>query len=264
MANYRYPGPISGDIWPGVLQNGTLALTLMPPPGPICSEAEPYAEAALAKKPEQRAEPDLSHLFTSCLNPEMGLSDEDFQEAATSLNAEIAAIKVVAEVETSGKAFDEYGRPRILYERHYFHRLTDGKYSKKHSDISSATSGGYGKFSSQYSKLERAYELDQDAALRSASWGRFQIMGNNFQAAGFSSAAWFVLAMTQSESAHLMAFTSFVQSNKSMLTALRDKDWAAFAASYNGPNYKDNQYDTKMEAAYKRLTEKPIGAGAKP
>jgi len=263
MANYRLPGPITGGLWPGALQDGTLALTLMPPPGPICSEAEPYAEA-LAKKPESRADPDLSYLFTSCFNPEMGLRDEDYQEAATSLNVEIAAIKAVAEVETSGKAFDENGRPRILYERHYFHRLTDGKYSKKHPDISNATSGGYGKFSSQYPKLERAYELDRDAVLRSASWGRFQIMGNNFQAAGFTSVAWFVLAMTQSESAHLKAFTSFVQSNKSMHTNLRDKDWAAFAASYNGPNYKDNQYDTKMEAAYKRLTDKPASAREKP
>ncbi|MDD4881534.1 MAG: N-acetylmuramidase domain-containing protein [Gallionellaceae bacterium] len=70
-----------------------------------------------------------------------------------------------------------------MYERHYFHRLTNGKYSKKHPDISNSLSGGYGKFSAQYGKLERAFNLDPEAALKSASWGRFQIMGNNHQAA---------------------------------------------------------------------------------
>lgn len=92
--------------------------------------------------------------------------------------------------------------------------------------FSNAKQGGYGKFSAQYAKLEEAYRLAPEAALRSASWGRFQIMGANFKAAGFTSVEAFVLAMSRAESEHLKAFTHFVMSNKAMLSALREHDWA--------------------------------------
>ena len=147
------------------------------------------------------------------------------------------------------------GRPRILFERHYFHRLTSGRYDKKHGRISARLSGGYGKFSVQYAKLEEAYGLAPDAALRSASWGRFQIMGNNHRAAGFATVDAFVEAMMQSEVAQLNAFVSFVASDKTMLSALRRKDWAAFAKAYNGAGYRKNLYDEKLEAAYQRLSQ---------
>jgi len=129
--------------------------------------------------------------------------------------------------------------------------LTGGKYDQTHPDISNGAPGGYGKFSAQYPKLERAYALDRDAALRSASWGRFQIMGSNYRAAGFSSVAAFVQAMTKSESEHLKAFVSFVKDKPVRVRALQEKDFAKFAAHYNGAGYKG--YDVKLEAAYKRL-----------
>jgi len=206
----------------------------------------------LRETPGKPVEPDLGFLFMQCSNPGRGLTSEDFESAAVALDVEIAVIKAVAEVETAGNAFDDDGRPRILYERHYFHRLTFGEYSIKYPDISNSTSGGYGKFSAQYGKLEIAYKLNADAALCSASWGRFQIMGENYKSAGFESVTEFVRAMTISESEHLHAFTNFVKSGKFMHKALQDKDWAGFAKRYNGPKYKDNQYDKKMEAAYEK------------
>ena len=78
-------------------------------------------------------------------------------------------------------------------------------------------------------------------------------MGDNFKAAGFASVEAFVLAMARSEAEHLMAFTRFVKNNKRMLAALRKHDWAAFAAAYNGPGYRKNSYDTKLEAAHRRF-----------
>jgi hypothetical protein len=53
------------------------------------------------------------------------------------------------------------------------------------------------------------------------------------------------------EGEHLKAFATFV-SNAGLLPALKKKDWAAFAASYNGPEYKQNQYDTKLAQAYEK------------
>jgi hypothetical protein len=244
----------------GSLNDGTLALFRTPPPDPVCSSLDFYKELIPTKKtiPPQS----VWFLFMSCLNPERGLDDKSYQAAANELKVEVAAIMAVAEVETSGNAFDQEGRPRVLYERHYFHRLTNGKYSKKHPDISNSLSGGYGKFSAQYGKLERAFNLDSEAALKSASWGRFQIMGNNHQAAGYDTVESFVLAMTKSETEHLRAFITFIKNNPALLKALREKRWSDFASGYNGSSYKNNAYDTKLEAAYKRFSQPAASTGA--
>lgn len=264
MSNCRIPGPICGsEDWPS-LADGTLSLWLAPLPGPLHADPWrplPWLVGALGGMPGAGA---LDFLFRMCLNPAMGLGDADYEKVARALGAEVAAIKAVAEVETSGKAFDDDGRPRILYERHYFHRLTRGRYSRRNPDISNPRQGGYGKFRDQYPKLERAYALDKSAALKSASWGRFQIMGANHAAAGFATVEEFVLAMTRSEAKHLEAFACFVKSNRTMLKALRGRDWAGFAAAYNGSNYRANAYDEKLKAAYARHAKAAGGADGVP
>jgi N-acetylmuramidase-like protein len=217
----------------------------------IASDAMPRLRDAAATQPQPAADPTI--LFTARLQPTRGLSDADFGRAAAALGAEIAAVQAVAEVETAGNAFDDRGRPRILFERHYFHRLTGGRFDAAHAAISDPTAGGYGKFSEQYGKLHEAYALDADAALRSASWGRFQIMGDNCRAAGHLSVREFVVALTQTEAAHLDAFVAFVCSDKAMAEALRKKDWATFARRYNGPGYAKNDYDGKLKRAYERF-----------
>lgn len=154
MADYRIPGPIRNERQPWSLDDGTTTRRLMPSPGVICGESPLYPTLETRALLNPKGEPDLNFLFTQCRNPVVGLTEADFKNAADSLNVEIAAIKAVADVETRGKAFDENGRPRILFERHYFSRLTSGIYSKTHPRISNATAGGYGKFSVQYEKLE--------------------------------------------------------------------------------------------------------------
>jgi len=263
MAGYRLPGPVCGEQQPWSLLDGTLALWRLPAPGPVCVASSVFrASAPLVVD----AATDMSYLFRSCLNPARGISDEAYAAAATSLGVDVATIKAVADVETSGDAFDALGRPRILFERHYFHRLTSGRFDLTHARVSAKSSGGYGKFSAQYGKLEEAYALDADAALRSASWGRFQIMGDNFIAAGFSSSQDFVKAMTQSEEAQLRAFVSFVRSRSAMAEALRKRHWAAFAKAYNGPGYAKNHYDAKLAASYASFdaATAPAPAASKP
>lgn len=179
------------------------------------------------------------------------LTEKDYQDAARLLGCEVAAIKAVAEVESAGGGFLADGQPKILFERHYFHKLTGGKYSAKYPDISNPSPGGYGKESQQHDKLARAAALDRNAALQSASWGKFQIMGANFKLAGFATLQLFINAMYESEAAHLMAFCNFIK-NTGLLPALKAKNWAAFARGYNGSGYAKNRYDEKMAAAYKR------------
>jgi hypothetical protein len=263
MANFRIPGPLCSSRTPWSLDDGTLPRSLTPLPGIICASSPTYPTMWLQQQRAQPGTDDLAFLFRECRNPVRGLSAEDFEAAAKTLDVDAASIQAVAEVETSGNAFDDSGRPRILFERHYFHRQTGGRYDAKHASISNARSGGYGKFSAQYTKLEEAYRLAPEAALRSASWGRFQIMGDNFKAAGYASVSEFVLAMTRAEAEHLKAFSNFVLSHKSMHAALKKQDWAAFARAYNGPGYKANKYDTKLSEAYQHYSEKQSTEGAK-
>lgn len=181
------------------------------------------------------------------------LTEEDYAEAARQLHCEVAAIKAVAYTETKRGAFDEQGRPTILYERHIFHKLTNGKYDKEYPDLSNRKAGGYGKFKEQYGKLERASKLNADAARSACSWGMFQIMGMNYREAGYASLDDFVKAMQRSEQDHLRAFVNFIQGNQALLSAIQKHEWASFARHYNGSDYKKNQYDTKIATAYARF-----------
>lgn len=188
-------------------------------------------------------------------SPSKGIPDSDYQSAAESLGVDVASIKAIVAVETPRGAFDSMGRPTILFERHYFHKLTGGAYDATYPSISNSSSGGYGKYSAQYSKIMAALELDEDAALKSASWGAFQIMGANHTAAGHASVRDFVIAMMESESNHLKAVTRFIKSNPAMHKALKGRDWAGFAKRYNGPKYSDNKYDEKLRAKYAEFSD---------
>ncbi|HEY3589820.1 MAG TPA: N-acetylmuramidase family protein [Buttiauxella sp.] len=181
------------------------------------------------------------------------IEESDYEEAAKNLNCEVAAIKAVAKTETGsfGSYFkfqlnDDYV-PAILFERHHFHKYTNGKYDQ-YDDISNSVSGGYGAISEQYSKLVKAYTLDKKSALKSTSWGKFQILASNYAAAGYASPEDFVLALSKSEKNQLKAFVSFIEADSVLLRSIRSKDWLSFAKRYNGPKQKG--YDLKMEENY--------------
>lgn len=177
--------------------------------------------------------------------------DGPWRAAAAQLGCELAAIKAVAEVESRGEAFMPDGRPPILFERHVFSRRTGGRFDEQYPGISNRDPGGYAGGPAEYDRLLDAITLDARAALESASWGRFQIMGFNFRACGFASVEVMVSAMLDSEAAQLDAFVAFVRFH-GLDRHLRTHDWAAFARGYNGPAFARNRYDEKMAAAYAR------------
>lgn len=187
-----------------------------------------------------------------CWHPGATLTDADFRAAATTLGCEKEAIQAVAIVETRAAANDDVGRPTILFERHKFRGFTNGAYNATHPDLS-GSQGGYGRFNAQYDKLRRAATLNEEAALKSASWGAFQIMGFNFATAGYGTVSAFVDAMIGSQANQLNAFVSLVGADSGMKNAIIAKDWARFALLYNGPDYTKNNYDTKMATEYNNL-----------
>lgn len=189
------------------------------------------------------------------------LTEADFRAAATALGCETEAIQAVAIVETKRAAHDEMGRPTILFERHKFRDATNRAYNTTHSDLS-GPQGGYGTFSAQYGKLYRAATLNEDAALRSASWGAFQIMGFNYATAGYGTVAAYVDAMIGSQANQLKAFVAHVRAESGLRNAIIKKDWATFARLYNGKDYAINNYDTKMKNEYDRLVRARTGTNS--
>jgi hypothetical protein len=156
----------------------------------------------------------------------------------------------VLSVETSGFGYLPDRRPKILFERHIFSRLTGGRYDTQDPDISQPTAGGYGPAGShQYDRLNAAIQLDEAAALKSASWGLGQIMGENFSAAGYTSVDAMVNDMVTSEDSHLRAMMSFIGAHN-LVRPLMDHNWPSFARCYNGPNYAANNYDGLLDRFY--------------
>ncbi|MBB3035273.1 N-acetylmuramidase domain-containing protein [Alteriqipengyuania lutimaris] len=182
------------------------------------------------------------------------LEAADFERPARSLRCSVPALRAVAQVESAGGGYQRDGRPKILFERHWFHRHTGGKHSQSHSDISWPSWGGYAGGAREYDRLARAIALDREAALKSASWGAFQIMGFNHREVGFDDVDSFVAAMVENSGRQLDAFVEFIKS-KRLDDELRRLDWKGFARIYNGKYYWKNKYDEKMARAYRDFSE---------
>jgi hypothetical protein len=188
------------------------------------------------------------------------LTEEDYKRAAASLCCSVAAIKAVAEVEAPGSGFLPDGRPKILFERHIFRRqliqqqVNTAVIEEEFPGLCNRKPGGYEGGEYEHIRLDRAVRIHRDAALKSCSWGRFQIMGFNWRATGAKSLQDFVNAMYRSEAAQLEAFTNFLfaEGLDDEMAALK---WAEFAERYNGPAYRKNRYDTKLAAAYKKFSQ---------
>jgi hypothetical protein len=188
------------------------------------------------------------------------ISELQFTQSAATLNVEVAAIKAIAEVESRGDGFVAPGKAKILFEPHIFWKelrakgLVPEKFTSGNQDIlyPKWKAGAYGPVSKQHDRMSRAVAINREAALRSASWGRFQIMGFNWKACGCASLEEFVAAMSANEDEHLKLFTAYIR-NRFLDDELRGHDWAGFALAYNGPMYRKNNYDTKLKEAYNKF-----------
>lgn len=209
----------------------------------------------------QTAPSGVNDFLTSCIPLYTGekITEDDYTAAASQLGCEVAAIKAVAKTESPRGAFQDFLKkkmPSILYERHYFRRLTGGIYNKSHP-VLSGDQGNYGLYSAQYKKLLEAMSLNEDAALKSCSWGKFQIMGENYKNCGYSNVKDMIKALFKNEKIQLNQFVNFIKYDPNLLSAIRAKQWTRFAKGYNGPKYYKNAYDTKMKNAYDVFNANP-------
>lgn len=224
------------------------------------------------------------------------IAESDWALVARGLACEPEVLKAIAKVESGGRsAFwrlaGGHGEqvPAILYERHYFSRQTAHVHDKAHPDVSwpvgyqtrsrlgkvdQAMHDGkvgeadvYASYATSYLRLLNAYRLDADAALRSCSWGKFQIMGANHGLCEEPDLRQFVDKMCTSEAAQIGLLAAFIRNkprawkdpkNKklgkeiSLWDAVKTKDWRAIAFNYNGPAYETHSYHTKLQSAYEQ------------
>ncbi|MGE0828687.1 MAG: N-acetylmuramidase family protein [Hyphomonadaceae bacterium] len=230
-----------------------------PPPPPVTPPPPVSPPPPLSPPPPVTPPPPpppvdfLASLRASSTAP---LTRADFEGVASRFNCEWQAVAAVAEVESGPLgAFGPDGRMIILYEPHIFSRHSGRRFDASHPTISYRSFGARPYPRSQaerWDQLAQAFALDEEAALKSASYGKFQILGQNYQICGHSTARAFVADMAQSEARQLVAFEGFVRGNN-LDGALRSLDWRAFARGYNGSAYEQTGYHTKMERAYNRL-----------
>lgn len=197
------------------------------------------------------------------------LKDSDYTAAAQRLNIPELAIRVFGAVEGLGLGFLSNGKPKILFERHrmyYYLREKKGeqfaiKMMAQRPNIVNTSPGGYQGNEAEYVRLELAKQIDVECALMSASWGQFQIMGENWKSLGYDSVQDFVSQQFESESAQLDSFIRFIEWKSgvvdtkkiTLIDALRAQNWDAVFSLYNGPNYKKLGYQAKFQKEWDHL-----------
>lgn len=195
------------------------------------------------------------------------LSEKDLQDFANNHQLELATVKAVNEVESSGKGFLLDGRPRILFEGHIFWKQLKIRgidpttlTSKKTENIlyPKWTKKYYEGGKQEYDRLEKAAGLSDDdrlhdAAYASASYGAFQIMGFHYSLLGFASVDSYVSSLYTHEREHLKTFGIFCEATN-LMRHLKSKNWKSFAKGYNGSGYAKNKYDVKLANAYAKYS----------
>ena len=194
------------------------------------------------------------------------LTNEMIRDLANRLGLEPALLKAVQVVEAAGRdGFLADGRPQILFEGHIMYKEFHKKFPdrdlgylcKKYPTVffpkwdKSKYLGGV----HEYKRLEIAKKIDEECALKSASWGMFQIMGFNFAYCGCKNVFDFVKKMEESHASQLKLMYYYMN-NTSCLKNLKEHDWAGFARKYNGPGYAENAYDQKLKNAYENFKNK--------
>jgi hypothetical protein len=191
------------------------------------------------------------------------ITNNDIASLATEVGCHPATLEAIAEVESNGFGWFDDGRIKILPEPHKFHEyLPAGKRAAAlkaglatTSYAQTKASGHYKKMTNspgpRYDMLAKWIEIDADAAFKSISVGKFQIMGFNAATCGFSGARAMFDAFVDSEVNQLRAFGRFLIKN-GLRTALKQENFARVEEVYNGGGL-NGAYAKRMKAESDKL-----------
>ena len=168
-------------------------------------------------------------------------------------------IAAVAKVESAGSGWFDSGLPKILYERHYFHKFVKKTIAWVTGFLSNPSSGGYtvdadkNGINDNWDKLAAAACIDPFGALQSVSIGSFQVMGRWYKECGYKHPLDMLWAARNSEYEHYKMLAGFIKANnlqKAFLAVSTDPATnVAFVEAYNGPAWRKNDYANKLAKA---------------
>jgi hypothetical protein len=187
------------------------------------------------------------------------LTQQNFRDAAQAYGLKSPAeLHAFVDVEAPMGGFAQNGRCIILYEPHVMSRCSGGVWDGYRPFMlasGAAVAISYPKWvpykkgkkpppgcdahpytlsqEDRWGMLAFAAEADFEAALSAASWGAFQILGENHRSLGWDTAWEFVLAMHDSEHVHLDAAMRYLQS-RDLIQHMRKGAWEKVIAGWNG------------------------------
>lgn len=186
--------------------------------------------------------------------PQHRLVDTDLPRIGALIGCGEDEIHAFLDVETRGGGYDRQGRPKMLFEPHKFYGHTSGK-ARARAVAAGLAYPNWGEKpypADSYPRLLAATEIDAEAALKSASWGIGQVLGENHVAAGYDTVEAMVRGFVDlGEAEQLEAAVRFIKANR-LDDELRTHNFAAFARGYNGPLYAEHGYHLKLAAAFKK------------
>lgn len=193
----------------------------------------------------------------------------DFERAARDLDVPIAHIKAIVDVESAGETFwtiDGKSVVPVRFEAHIFGKRTGYRFNDSHPELScvdwnpelaARTRAG------AWDQVNRARELDRNAADESSSWGAAQIMGFHWQLLRYNSVQSFVDSMSdRGDDGQMDAFTKFIKADHALHASLALGAWLDVEKRFNGGGH-NGAYAVKLAAAAARYGA-PGAARAQP
>lgn len=172
-------------------------------------------------------------------------------------------IRAIAEVESSGSGWSTNGMLKLLYERHYFWRRTNGRAGR--TWFSNPDAGDYtldadkDGINDSWEKLAAASRVDALAAFQSVSMTQFQIMGAHHAALGYTRPWEMMLAATDSELVQYQMMAKWIQMDQRGVLGLKrmsndPNSCRDFARFWNGAAFAKNNYHVKLAAAVNKYS----------
>jgi hypothetical protein len=168
-------------------------------------------------------------------------------EAANSLGIPVEVIQTIESVESGGRPSAIRFEPH-LFLRHKPSLCCDIPFTRGPKGFSVTRS------ETDQSAFEHAFELDPEAAVKSTSWGLYQVLGSHLlKAYGGSPQLGVDSFYADPLEASYKLLVSWFKGNRRALAAARERDWAELARRYNGPG-NAKKYSAALEREYARVT----------
>lgn len=205
-------------------------------------------------------------------------------ELAAQFGISLPMLQAFLEVESAGSGFfaDWHGRQRIKiqFEPHWFKRLLPGHILQNIYDLWDKQEKGQVKLNgaqklllhnwqiavlnkvdvqqAEWQSFNCAFAIDQDAAMKSASWGLGQVMGFNHESLGFETVGEMVEAFKKNEYEQVKGMLNYLKNKRGMMDAIKSLNWNKVAELYNGSNYAAGGYHLKLAKAYVKHSKNTV------